>query len=158
MSTDRPIVVGVDGSPAGIAAVEWAVAEGLRRDLPVLAVMAHRVAGQILIGAVPYDALPPSDAEAEHADCVRRLAEAVDAADTASVTVDQMVVTGAPGEELAKLSVDADLLVVGSHGHNRFAEVVLGSVSSYCVHHSTCPVVVIPRRAWDREGASHARH
>ncbi|RSM85178.1 universal stress protein [Kibdelosporangium aridum] len=158
MSADRPILVGVDGTPASTAALEWAVAEGLRRDLPVLAVMVHQVAGQIMIGAVPYDALPPAGVEAEHADCVRRLADTVAEADTGDIAVKQMVVTGVAGEELAKLSSEADLLVVGSHGHNRFSEVVLGSVSSYCVHHSSCPVVVIPRRAWDREGASHARN
>ncbi|MCE7004643.1 universal stress protein [Kibdelosporangium philippinense] len=158
MSGDRPILVGVDGTPASVAALEWAAAEGLRRDLPVLAAMVHLVAGQIMIGAVPYDALPPHSVEAEHADCVRKLADTVADADTGGVAINQMVVTGVPGEELAKLSHEADLLVVGSHGHNRFAEVVLGSVSSYCVRHSACPVVVIPRRAWDREGASRARH
>jgi nucleotide-binding universal stress UspA family protein len=89
---------------------------------------------------------------------VRRLADAVSEVDTADVVVDQMVATGRPGEELAKLSADAEMLVVGSHGHARVAEVMLGSVSSYCVHHSTCPVVVIPRHAWDREGASHGGH
>lgn len=158
MSGGRPILVGVDGSTASTAALRWAVAEAGRRDLPVLAVMVHLPQGQIMIGAVPYDALPPSGIAAEHADCVRRLVEAVGEVESSGVKVDQMVATGRPGEELAKLSADAEMLVVGSHGHSRLAEVMLGSVSSYCVHHSTCPVVVIPRHAWDREGANHDGH
>jgi len=45
---------------------------------------------------------------------------------------------------------DADLLVVGSRGHGRFADAVLGSVGQYCVHHAHCPVLIMcgePRRA-----------
>lgn len=158
MSGRRPILVGVDGSTASTAALEWAVAEAARRDLPVQAVMIHLPQGQIMIGAVPYDALPPTGIAAEHADCVRRLAATVGEVEPSGATVDQIVATGRPGEELAKLSENAEMLVVGSHGHSRLAEVMLGSVSSYCVHHSTCPVVIIPRHAWDREGASHDGH
>lgn len=33
--------------------------------------------------------------------------------------------------------------MVGSRGRNTVVEIVLGSVSSYCVHHASCPVVVI---------------
>jgi nucleotide-binding universal stress UspA family protein len=37
----------------------------------------------------------------------------------------------------------AELLVVGSRGHGGFTEALLGSVGQHCVHHATCPVVVI---------------
>ncbi|MGD2167491.1 MAG: universal stress protein [Gammaproteobacteria bacterium] len=39
---------------------------------------------------------------------------------------------------------NADLLVVGSHGHGALARVFLGSVSTDIVHHSKIPVLVVP--------------
>lgn len=44
---------------------------------------------------------------------------------------------------LLDAATGADLLVVGSRGHGGFAEALLGSVSQHCVHHASCPVVVI---------------
>jgi nucleotide-binding universal stress UspA family protein len=38
---------------------------------------------------------------------------------------------------------DAELVVVGRRGHRGLAEIVLGSVSSYVVHHAPCSVLVV---------------
>lgn len=37
----------------------------------------------------------------------------------------------------------ADLIVVGSHGYGFFERMLLGSISSYVVHHAPCSVLVI---------------
>ena len=50
---------------------------------------------------------------------------------------------GSPARVLLDASQGAELLVVGSRGHGGFTEALLGSVSQHCVHHATCPVVVI---------------
>ena len=36
-----------------------------------------------------------------------------------------------------------DIIVMGSRGMGKFKELVLGSVSSRIVHHSSCPVILI---------------
>jgi len=61
--------------------------------------------------------------------------------------VTEVVLTGDPAVELARLSHHADLLVLGSHGHGKAAGLLLGSVVSECLRHAACPVVVIPAGA-----------
>ena len=39
--------------------------------------------------------------------------------------------------------MDADIIVVGSHGYNRWERLLLGSVSDSVVHHAPCSVLVV---------------
>lgn len=141
----RRIVVGVDGSMPGERALRWALHDAAERGGEVLALMV-RNKEELLPGAsfamLPYGRRPVGD-EAEYQ---RRLHGAVLAAqvDLSEVPpVAERVVAGDPGGELVKASADADLLVVGSHGHGPLADVLLGSVAGECVRHAFCPVVVL---------------
>jgi nucleotide-binding universal stress UspA family protein len=49
-----------------------------------------------------------------------------------------------PEELLVELSADAELIVVGTHGLNRFLGALVGSVSQRLAAHALCPVVVLP--------------
>ncbi len=40
--------------------------------------------------------------------------------------------------------MDADLIIVGSHGHGAFYELVVGSVTKNVLKHPPCPVLVVP--------------
>jgi nucleotide-binding universal stress UspA family protein len=41
-------------------------------------------------------------------------------------------------------ALPADFIVIGSHGHTAFYDLVLGSTSSGVLKRATCPVVVVP--------------
>ena len=53
------------------------------------------------------------------------------------------VVEGNAAQVLVEASEGAELLVVGSRGYGAFTDALLGSVSTYCVHHAYGPVTVI---------------
>ncbi len=42
--------------------------------------------------------------------------------------------------------LDADLIVVGSHGHGAVFDVLVGSISAEVIRRSTIPVLVVPAR------------
>lgn len=42
--------------------------------------------------------------------------------------------------------LDADLIVVGSHGHGAMFDVLVGSISAEVIRRSTVPVLVVPAR------------
>jgi nucleotide-binding universal stress UspA family protein len=64
----------------------------------------------------------------------------------ADLTVHRTVLVGRPGAELAALGrLDDDLLVVGTRGGRQWRHPGRGSVSRYCVTHSRCPTLVVPR-------------
>ncbi|MCP2261231.1 Nucleotide-binding universal stress protein, UspA family [Streptoalloteichus tenebrarius] len=148
---ERIVVVGVDGSPRGVAALRWALEYAEEVGARVRAVSVCPVS-PVLPSSVP---LPVSDLAGADAlmDQHRALvAEAVNEARTPStrVAVDQVVAYGESGPVLCAAAEDATLLVVGSHGHGRMMAALLGSTSGYCVHHAPCPVVVVTPTAAGR--------
>jgi nucleotide-binding universal stress UspA family protein len=68
--------------------------------------------------------------------------------DATAILVRGTSVRGNPTPKILKEinRIKPDLIVVGSHGHGRVYEALLGSVSSAVVHKATCPVVVVPAR------------
>ncbi len=138
MSLERRIVVGVDGSAAGQRALRWALAEARRRKESILAVIAWR-----------WDTLENLDtissaAADEAAATLSRQIDAVPASERVSVPIVMQVREGRPGDVLTAAARDAELLVIGSHGHSHRLQQVLGSTAEECVRNASCPVVVLP--------------
>lgn len=137
----RPVVVGVDGSPASLAALRWAVEDARRRGCAVDAVTAWHADYGVMIGPLPAEVFADVSPQAMKAAAQRVLDRSVDGFE--GVEIRRILVEGDARDVLFKASADAALLVVGSRGHSRIVEAILGSVSAYCVHHATCPVVVV---------------
>jgi nucleotide-binding universal stress UspA family protein len=139
------IIVGVDGSPGAVRALDWAMKEAAAHHAHLTVVAVHEVpisgwtGNPIILGAdVPE--LEKTRHAAEEA--VSKAAAQLGDSRPASVTL--RAANGFPAEELINASRDADLLVVGSRGVGGFTRLMMGSVSSQVVHHAHCPVVIVP--------------
>ena len=55
------------------------------------------------------------------------------------------ILFGTPESRIVEMAeqISADLIVMGSHGYNRWERLLLGSVSSSVVHHAPCSVLVV---------------
>lgn len=141
-SATAPIVVGVDGSSAGLHAVRWAAAEAKLDGAPLR-----------LIHAVPR--LPrnpyPTTAwyigelrTAAKADGAQFLAEAkaavADVDDGVAVTEAQF--EGAAAEVLSRESAAARMVVVGATGRTEIADLMIGSTALSLSVSSHAPVVI----------------
>lgn len=133
------IVVGFDGSPSSKAALRWALKLAKATGAEIEAV--HAWQHPISFGT-PVALLPGEDIAAEAGTALATAIGDATSGDS-DVTVRRRVVLGDPASVLLGQAENADLLVVGNRGYGGFARSLLGSVSQHCIHHATCPVVVV---------------
>ncbi|MDQ1294345.1 MAG: hypothetical protein QG608_2228 [Actinomycetota bacterium] len=141
--TGRHIVVGVDGSLHSEAALRWALNQARLTDAHIEALCAwqYPMAFGFTHAYIPDQGGILSELSQETLD--KTIAAATDDEEPPADLV-RVVVQGNAAEMLLQAAQDADLLVLGSHGHGTLAGMLLGSVTQHCVHHARCPVVVIP--------------
>lgn len=131
------IIVGVDGSAASQAAIDWALRYAQPDDTVVFSHSWHIPStGGLDLAFVDYDRLD---------EAARRLVAGLVEAhqDEAGPQIEGSVEQGHAGSCLIRSAETADLLVVGRRGLGGFKGLLLGSVSTYVVHHAECPVVVV---------------
>ena len=60
-------------------------------------------------------------------------------------SVKTAVLTGSPAEQIASYasSVDADMIVMTTHGHSGVRHVILGSTTEAVLRHASCPVLSV---------------
>ncbi len=135
---ERPIVVGVDGSPASDGALDWALAQARRSGVSL-----HVVSAWSFPIALGYEFTPTVDQVRQSAQDVveRALAKVGDVAPEVPVTGE--ATEQAPATALVAAAKDADMLVVGSRGLGGFEGLLLGSVSQYCTRKASCSVLVV---------------
>ncbi|MCX5062748.1 universal stress protein [Streptomyces sp. NBC_00201] len=132
-----PVVVGVDGSPAGMTAAWWAASEALDRHLPVLLI--HSWTTQPL--NVPTAQEARSKQQHGREVLQRAEAELVHRYDGLAVTT--QLVQAPAAQALLDHSERAALLVLGSRGHGSAASFLLGSISLHVLGLTQCPAVTV---------------
>jgi nucleotide-binding universal stress UspA family protein len=139
----KRIVVGVDGSPASRAALEWAGDEAVRHGSELIVLTAWLPIPPPLSGA--SSTLPTHGVTDASETAKEQLMEAIRdvLGEDPPVLVHPRVKEGNAAKLLIDFSEDADLLVVASSGHGGFAGMLLGSVSQHVAAHAKCTVVVV---------------
>ncbi|WP_020012964.1 universal stress protein [Promicromonospora sukumoe] len=140
----RGIVVGVDGSPQSMAAVDWAALTADRHGAPLTVLSAYVSPPANMAGTMGVSV---TDLRDRANDAVERGAARLDGARPGGHGVEEQVVHGDPAQVLAQRSASADLVVVGRRGLGALDRAVLGSVSGALAAAASGPVAVIPSGA-----------
>jgi nucleotide-binding universal stress UspA family protein len=130
------IVVGFDGSPDSLAALDWALPEARLRDIPVSVhhvwhwPQSHSTATETerVLESAGQDVLDRGVRHAER--------------HTGDVELTYELVRGGPSHQLVEASGDAALVVLGARGQGGFPGLRAGSVNVQVARHAHCPVVV----------------
>ena len=131
------IVVGVDGSAISEAAIAFAFEEASWRGLGLTITHAWQTSRM----PVTFDVAEATREAAEE----RVLAEALAgwSEKYPDVQVMSRLVRDHPARALMEEAMGAVLLVVGSHGRGRFAEMLLGSVSQVVLRHASTSIAIV---------------
>jgi nucleotide-binding universal stress UspA family protein len=147
---ELPLIVGVDGSQASLQAVDWAVDEAARRELPLRLVYASL--WERYEGSRPSFSTdrPAEEIIPEHiaASCAERARlRNPDVKVSSEVLPDDAVAV------LLREGHEAFALVTGSRGRGELAGVLLGSVSFAVAARAVCPVIVVRGMEQNRQGS-----
>jgi nucleotide-binding universal stress UspA family protein len=142
------ILLGFDDSPHALAALRWITRQKWPTNTMVTVVSAVRTPvaayAEVYAPAVPYPTELIEEVTRHHQELCMR---AEDELRRAGFQVAVKVLPGDPREALVDTArtMNADLLVVGSHGRTGIPKLVLGSVAAHVVAHAPCDVLVIKK-------------
>ena len=135
----RTLLVPLDGSPQSKAALEYAVETVPESEIVVIYVLNPAVAATGVDGTIPDSAFDEQRQFAEEL-----FADARDIADEDRI-VETELLAGRAATEIVEYATKngIDEIVMGSHGRDGAARLLLGSVSETVVRRSPVPVTVV---------------
>jgi nucleotide-binding universal stress UspA family protein len=134
------VLVGCDGSPNSMTALRWAIDFASPGGTVVVAWVWDTT--PLAVGA---DAFFFPDASDLAADRFHHLVDTVvDQARLRNVRLEREFIRGTPRSALASQAENADVVVVGARGHGAVGAALLGSVSTWLLHHIHRPIAVVP--------------
>ena len=136
-SSNRRIVVGVDGSPNSAKALDWAVSFAHSGDTVILLAAWSPIVVPVEM-AMSYT-FDDAGAKTVLEDENKRIAETSAAR---GISLEMQFENKDP--LYALLGTPADVLVVGARGRGGVLGILLGSVADYVSRHSKVPVVIVP--------------
>ncbi|KGM13333.1 universal stress protein [Cellulomonas bogoriensis] len=144
MTVENVVLVGIDGSPASLNALDWAAQHARVHGYGLHLVCAYSVPSFTATALDGGYAAIDDTAIQDGARAV--LQEAVERVRPSGVRTTSAVATGDAAAVMVELSRGAATVVVGTRGRGGFAERLLGTVSSALPAHAHCPTVVVPYR------------
>jgi len=133
------IAVGFDGSRHSRDALTWAL--GFARPGATVTVVGVWDAAPLAVGTDSF--FFPEAIGLAH-ERFEELVGATAGSPPPGVTVVRDFRQGRARAELGEAAHRCDLLVVGARGHGTIGSAILGSVSSWLLHHADAPIVVVP--------------
>ena len=151
-TSERRIIIGVDDSPSGLAALRWAVSEARNRQAQLVAVRSwalglprhggrhHRHLAHPRV-VLFFNGAEQRDVSAK---LVRDAFRSATGGRPRDVAVTVWTPEGDPGAALTSIAThDGDMIVVGHQHGPGWWHAHHGSVSRYCRLHAACPVVLV---------------
>lgn len=142
-------LIATDGSEVSIDAARKGLALLKPDRVTLLSVADTSVADDSGAGGMEGNLLTPEESEEARSIILKEgdhdLADTQVALGLEGQDVTTELVEGASGQMIIHVAdeVDADVIVVGSHGHGFLSRVLIGSVSEYVVRHTKRPVLVV---------------
>lgn len=136
------ILVPVDGSDNSYRAFDAALL--LSEKLGAKATAIH-VMEELPVSYVVSEKLLREIADAYKNENQLTLSKCSEIATKKGLTIKTKLLQGNPGSTILDFCEKEkyDIIIMGSRGMGKFKELVLGSVSSKVLHHSSCPVLII---------------
>jgi nucleotide-binding universal stress UspA family protein len=141
----KTILVPVDFSPVTDAVV--ATATDLARELAAKVVLLSVIQPPVVMSE--YTPILENIAEitaAGEKNAERELAKLEKKLTDEFISAESVVVVGSPGPAILEQAREAaaDFIVLGSHGHTAFYDLLVGSTAHMVLLKANCPVVIVP--------------